>query len=78
MSTCSRKVLDHAVSGRPVVSYGYDRVRFVKPAFVGDTITVAYEIVEEDVASGKTVATVTATNQDGEVIGVAGHILKFL
>ena len=78
MSTRSTKVLDHAVSGRPVVSYGYDRVRFVKPAFVGDTINVADEVVEEDVASGKTVARVTATNQDGEVVAVAGHILTFL
>ena len=78
MSMCSTKVLDHAVSDRPVVSYGYDRVRFVKPAFVGDTITVADEIVAEDVASGKTVATVTATNQDGDVVAVASHILKFL
>ena len=42
------------------------------------TITVACEVAEEDVASGKTVATVTATNQDGEVVAAASHILKFL
>src|ERR1700682_5551575 len=29
---------------RPMVSVGYDRIRFLKPVFFGDTITVDYEI----------------------------------
>ncbi|MDQ3225856.1 MAG: MaoC family dehydratase N-terminal domain-containing protein [Chloroflexota bacterium] len=78
MSTCSTRVLEHATSSRPAVSYGYDRIRFVKPVQVGDTITVAYEIVAEDVAEAKTTATVTASNQRGELVAVATHILKFL
>src|SRR5918993_1788629 len=45
MSTCSTKVLDYASSRRPAVSYGYDRIRFVKPVRVGDTVTVRHEIV---------------------------------
>ena len=48
MSTCSTRVLDHATSPRPAVSYGYDRIRFVKPVRVGDTVTVTYEIVAAD------------------------------
>jgi 3-hydroxybutyryl-CoA dehydratase len=78
MSTCSTKVLEHAATNRPAVSYGYDRVRFVKPVRVGDTVTVAYEIVGEDPAAAKTTAAVTATNQRGEVVAVATHILKFV
>ena len=78
MSTCSTRILDHAVSNRPAVSYGYDRIRFVKPVRVGDTVTVIYEIAAEDRAEAKTFATVTATNQIGEVVAVATHILKFL
>ncbi len=78
MSTCSTRVLDHATSPRPAVSYGYDRIRFVKPVRVGDTVTVTYEIVANDMAEAKTVATVTATNQHGDVVAVATHILKFL
>src|SRR5919112_1043589 len=35
MSTCSTRVLDHATSSRLAVSYGYDRIRFVKPVCVG-------------------------------------------
>lgn len=78
MSTCSTRVLDHAVNARPAVSYGYDRIRFVRGVLVGDTITVTYEITGEDVPAAKTTASVTATNQRGEVVAVATHILKFL
>jgi acyl dehydratase len=78
MSTCSTRVLEHATSERPVVSYGYDRVRFVKPVRVGDTITITYEIVSENADDSKTLASVTATNQHDEVVAVATHILKFL
>ena len=27
------------------ISYGYDKIRFIKPVFIGDTITVAAEII---------------------------------
>lgn len=78
MSTSSTKVLDHALTSRPAVSYGYDRIRFIKPVRVGDTITVTYEITSQDLAASKTVGTVTATNQHEDVVAVATHILKFL
>ncbi len=78
MSTCSTRVLEHATSPRPAVSYGYDRIRFVKPVRVGDTITVTYEIVAADGSRAMTTGAVTATNQHGQVVAVATHILKFL
>jgi acyl dehydratase len=78
MSTCSTRVLEYAVSPRPAVSYGYDRIRFVKPVRVGDTLTVIYEIISADREEAKTTAKVTATNQHGDVVAVATHILKFL
>jgi 3-hydroxybutyryl-CoA dehydratase len=59
-----------------VVSYGYDRIRFPKPVFIGDTVTVTYEIAERDVAAGKTFSKVICTNQRGEVVAAATHILK--
>jgi 3-hydroxybutyryl-CoA dehydratase len=78
MSTCSTKILDHAISRRPAVSYGYDRIRFIKPVRVGDTVTVTYEIITADEQDAKTTGAVTATNQHGDVVAVATHILKFL
>jgi 3-hydroxybutyryl-CoA dehydratase len=76
MSTCSTRIIEGV--DRPAVSYGYDRVRFIKPVFVGDTITVEYVVTEQDLAGERTMARVTVTNQDGEVVAVATHILKYV
>lgn len=62
----------------PVVSYGYDHVRFTNPVFMGDTITCTYTIDSVDEETGKTTAKVSITNQKGEVVCVCDHILKFL
>jgi 3-hydroxybutyryl-CoA dehydratase len=74
MSNTSTRILE----GLPGtwVSYGYDRVRFPAPLFIGDTVTVAYEIAERDPAERKTFARVTCTTQDGRLVAVATHILK--
>ena len=74
MSNASTRMLE-GVPGT-VVSYGYDRVRFPAPCFLGDTVTVTYEIVERDEAAGKTFARVTCTTQTGAVVAAATHILK--
>jgi acyl dehydratase len=78
MSTCTSKVIEQAPNARPAVSLGYDRIRFVKPVHVGDTITVTYEIVSDDPDQARTYGDVTAYNQHGEIVAVARHILKFL
>jgi 3-hydroxybutyryl-CoA dehydratase len=74
MSQASTKI----IAGVPgtVVSYGYDRIRFPAPVFIGDTIMVTYEVAERDLAAGKTFSKVTCTNQKGEVVAAATHILK--
>ena len=59
-----------------IVSYGYDRVRFPNPVFIGDTVTVTYEIVERSIEDRKALSRVTCTNQRGDVVAVATHILK--
>ena len=76
MSAASTKIIE----GLPgtIISYGYDRVRFPAPLFMGDTVTVAYEIVERDEAALKTFARVTCTTQRGDVVAAATHILKIV
>ena len=59
-----------------IVSYGYDRIRFPNAVFIGDTVTVTYEIAEVDVVARKAFSKVTCTNQRGEVVAAASHILK--
>jgi acyl dehydratase len=78
MSTCTSKVIEQARISRPAVSLGYDRIRFVKPVLVGDTVTVTYEVAAEDPDQARTYGDVTARNQHGDVVAVATHILKYL
>ncbi|HEX2923112.1 MAG TPA: MaoC family dehydratase [Chloroflexota bacterium] len=76
MSTASTKILEGIPF--PCVSYGYDRVRFVRPVFIGDTITVVYEVTEKVPEKAQLLSKVTVTNQKGEVVSAAVHILKFV
>jgi len=65
-------------SGATAVSLGYDRIRFINPIFIGDTVTVTYTISEIDEENLRTRADIEVTNQRGETCTVAQHILKFL
>ncbi len=56
-----------------VAFYGVDRLRFVAPVFVGDTIGVTTEVIEKEprdhpVASGVIRYGVTVSNQDEEAV----------
>jgi 3-hydroxybutyryl-CoA dehydratase len=75
MSTCSTKLIE-AAGNSPTVSYGYDRIRFVKPVFIGDTITVYYVVAARDDSRSEIRSDVTARNQHDEVVAVATHILR--
>ena len=81
MSTASTMMIDRSVrqgiSATPV-SLGYDRVRFVAPVFINDTITVTYTIKEIDRERNRSRSTVEVTNQDGATVAVAEHILAWV
>jgi acyl dehydratase len=62
----------------PTVSYGYDRIRFVRPVFLGDTVTVEYTISSKDEQRVRALADIRCTNQRGEVVAVGTHIMQFL
>ena len=63
---------------RPMVSVGYDRIRFLKPVYLGDTITVAYEITAIDREKERTVGTIEVRNQAGELVAVATHLMQLV
>jgi 3-hydroxybutyryl-CoA dehydratase len=75
MSTCSSKLIE-SLGNPPTVSYGYDRVRFIKPVFIGDTLTVRYTVASVDEQEQRCTSDVKVFNQDGELVSVATHILK--
>ena len=59
-------------------SLGYDKVRFVKPVMLGDTVTINYRAAEFDLARARIVSDVSGRNQHGDVVLSARHILKVI
>ena len=79
MSTVSTQIIAHSREAEETpVSVGYDKVRFLKPVFLGDTITVAYTVSEIDVVRRRSTAGIEVTNQNDELVVVASHILQWV
>jgi acyl dehydratase len=80
MSTASTRMIDESlkkgIDSTPV-SLGYDGVRFLKPVFFNDTITVVYVISEIDEGRRRTLANIEIRNQRDELVAVAKHITKW-
>lgn len=76
MSTTAGMMI--ARSGEHGVSLGYDRVRFTAPVRIGDTVTVTYRISSLQPDRSRARADVVATNQNGETVAVATHIIRYL
>lgn len=80
MSTVSTLALAHTrgAGDETPVSLGYDRIRFIKAVFLGDTVTVHYEVVAIDTDTRRSTADIKVTNQHGDLVAVAQHILKWV
>lgn len=75
-SAASTNIL--AAFERPMVSVGYDRVRFLKPVYFGDTITVDYEITELVAEKERVLSKIEVTNQRGDLVMVATHVMQLV
>ena len=60
------------------VSLGYDRIRFLAPVYFGDTITVEYRVTAIDVERRRSTGNIKIKNQDGTLVTVGTHILKWV
>jgi 3-hydroxybutyryl-CoA dehydratase len=60
------------------VSLGYDRIRFIAPVFIGDTLNVAYTVTALNADRQRTTADILVTNQVGNKVAVAQHIMKWV
>jgi acyl dehydratase len=81
MSTASTMMVERhggLAQGETPVSLGYDRIRFTAPVFLGDTITVTYTIAEVDLVRRRSRSKIEVSNQQGETVAVAEHILKWV
>jgi acyl dehydratase len=61
------------------MTYGYERLRFIRPVFIGDTLRVTVTIKEKKEHKkpgfGLVVEGVEAFNQLGELVMVCEHLL---
>jgi acyl dehydratase len=81
MATASTMLVDQFErrgSDEQSYSVGYDRIRFVKPVFIGDTITVTYRIVEIDTIKQRSHSAIEARNQHGTIVAVAQHLIQWV
>jgi acyl dehydratase len=82
MSTGSTRIIEtfggSAVGKATAVSLGYDRVRFIAPVFIGDTITVRYRITRIESERQRSYGEILIVNQHGTEVAVADHILKWV
>ena len=60
------------------VSLGYDKIRFLKPVFIGDTISVTYVMTAYDEERNRSSATIEITKGGSEVVASAIHVMKWL
>jgi len=81
MSTCSTAMIEQchgATAEETPVSLGYDRVRFLAPVFIGDTVTLSYVIAEVDLKKRQSLADIRVVNQNGVLVAVARHIIRWV
>ena len=73
----SRRARDRGSRGTSV-SLGYDRIRFLAPVFVGDTLTASYTVLELDSATQRSRSKVEVLKANGELAVAGEHLMKWL
>ena len=76
-SAIAHRAIASGAEGVPV-SLGYDRVRFLRPVFIGDTLTARYVVETVDPTRGRSESACEVANQAGETCLVARHIMKWV
>lgn len=76
-SELSRRAVAKGSPLRPV-SLGYERVRFLKPVFVGDSLTARYTIATIDEERGRTLGDCRIEKANGELCLTGQHLMRWL
>jgi 3-hydroxybutyryl-CoA dehydratase len=76
-SMISRRSVERGAKAVPV-SLGYDKIRFIAPVFINDTITARYTIEEIDATEGRSRSKVEVVKSGGEVCLVGTHVMKWV
>ena len=79
MSTVSTLAIAHCrEADETPVAVGFDRIRFLKPVFLGDTVTTTYTFSSIDPEKRKSKANIQVKNQNDQLVAVAKHILQWV
>ena len=76
-SEMSKRIVSRGGAAKPL-SLGYDKIRFLKPVFIGDTLTAVYTIRSIDADKARAIGKCEILNQDGELVVVGDHIMKWV
>lgn len=76
-SMISRRAVERGSKGVSV-SLGYDKIRFLKPVFIDDTLTATYEIESIDAEKGRSLSRIQVVNQHGEPCLAGTHVMRWL
>jgi acyl dehydratase len=60
------------------VSLGYDKIRFLVPVFIGDTLTARYTIEEIDPEAARSRSKVEVIKSSGELCLAGIHVMKWI
>jgi acyl dehydratase len=63
---------------RPMLSVGYDRIRFLKPVYFGDTLTIEYEITSIERERERTLSKIEIRNQHEQLVAVLTHVMQLV
>jgi len=81
MSTVSTISIAHVIHREGLIDFpvssGYNKVRFLKPVLLGDTVTAHYRVTSVDKENGRSLADVEVVNQHGDTVAVAEHIMRW-
>jgi 3-hydroxybutyryl-CoA dehydratase len=80
MSTCSTMMIDKCkgtAGDETPVSLGYDRIRFLGPVFIGDTVTLTYTVAEIDPVKRQSISDIKVVTQKGDLVAVGRHIMRW-
>ncbi len=81
MSTTSTMMIARSTGGErneTPVSLGYERIRFIAPVYINDTVSVTYTVAQIDEERRRALSDIEVVNQRGETVAVAQHIIKWV
>jgi 3-hydroxybutyryl-CoA dehydratase len=76
-SMMSRRSVERGTAGIPV-SLGYDKIRFISPVFINDTLTARYTIEAIDPASNRSRSKVEVMKANGDLCLTGIHVMKWV